>query len=150
MHEALKTELAPSFVGNEKSRANVSASAAAASGLSLLIPRCDKLKTERNRHCLAGQFSDLANFPVLIADSLAIHVPPTASTRSLERYCPRLDGSTPPVGMNCTLPYGAAIAFRKSRPPEAPAGKNFRTSRPRSRAISISDGELIPGVTGIS
>ena len=44
-------------------------------------------------------------------------LPPTAQTNGLSTYSARLLASTPPVGMNFTLPNGAASAFIAFTPP---------------------------------
>jgi hypothetical protein len=56
----------------------------------------------------------------------------------------------PPVGMNDTPVYGAAIALRNARPPMGSAGKNFTTESPLPNAISTSVGVQTPGNTGRS
>src|SRR5215510_7578089 len=75
----------------------------------------------------------------------AIHEPPHATTRLKPRYAETLIALIPPVGMNETSPYGAAIAFKNARPPLGSAGKNLTVVRPFSRAASNSVGVQIPG-----
>src|SRR5262245_16284767 len=75
----------------------------------------------------------------------AIHEPPHATTRLNARYAATLLALTPPVGMNDTSPYGAAIAFRNAKPPLGSAGKNFTVVRPFSSTASISVGVQMPG-----
>src|SRR5262245_66447861 len=53
--------------------------------------------------------------------------------------------SIPPVGMNRTFLYGAQIACKNFTPPIGSAGKNFNTSTPFDKAISISVGVQTPG-----
>src|SRR5215212_6478157 len=56
--------------------------------------------------------------------------------------------SIPPVGQNLRSGNGAATDFSHATPPEASAGKNFRTLNPREASAIASDTVAQPGSTG--
>src|SRR4051794_36630985 len=58
--------------------------------------------------------------------------------------------SIPPVGQNLSSGNGAATDFSHAVPPQASAGKNFSTLKPRAPSAIASDTVAQPGSTGIS
>src|SRR5436305_1603044 len=56
--------------------------------------------------------------------------------------------SIPPVGQNLMLGKGAATDFNHATPPEASAGKNFSTLKPRLLSAIASETVAQPGSTG--
>src|SRR5262245_545355 len=86
-----------------------------------------------------------AKSPASNNSGLTIQLPPQATTCGKARYWPIFFVSIPPVGMNRTCLYGAQIACKNFTPPIGSAGKNFNTSTPFDRTISISVGVQTPG-----
>src|SRR5262249_5241079 len=86
-----------------------------------------------------------AKSPPSNSSGLTIQLPPQATTCGKARYWPMFFVSIPPVGMNRRFLYGAQIARKNSTPPMGSAGKNFTTSTPFDKAISISVGVQTPG-----
>src|SRR5437868_14527724 len=56
--------------------------------------------------------------------------------------------SIPPVGQNLMSGKGAATDFSQATPPDASAGKNFSTLKPRPLSAIASDTVAHPGSTG--
>src|SRR5436305_15306813 len=56
--------------------------------------------------------------------------------------------SIPPVGQNLMSGKGAATDFSQATPPDASAGKNFSTLKPRPLSAIASDTVAQPGSTG--
>src|SRR5204863_2514247 len=56
--------------------------------------------------------------------------------------------SIPPVGQNFRWGNGAATDFSHATPPDASAGKNFRTLNPRAESAIASDTVAQPGSAG--
>src|SRR3954465_7978424 len=54
----------------------------------------------------------------------------------------------PPVGQNLISGSGAATDFSHAVPPDASAGKNFSTLKPRAASAIASDTVAQPGSTG--
>src|SRR5262249_50082254 len=86
-----------------------------------------------------------AKSPASNNSGLTIQLPPQATTCGKTRYWPMFLVSIPPVGMNRMSLYGAQIACKNFTPPIGSAGKNFNTSTPFDKAISISVGVQTPG-----
>src|SRR5882762_8766754 len=84
-----------------------------------------------------------------IASFGATHEPPTASTFEQARYAATFPASMPPVGQNFASGKGAATDLSHAVPPEASAGKNFSTLKPRAISAIASDTVAQPGSTGI-
>src|SRR5215468_7998128 len=93
---------------------------------------------------LANCFT-FAKSPASNNSGLTIQLPPQATTCGKTRYWPMFLVSIPPVGMNRMSLYGAQIACKNFTPPIGSAGKNFNTSTPFDKAISISVGVQTPG-----
>src|SRR3954452_3620243 len=56
--------------------------------------------------------------------------------------------SMPPVGQNLMSGSGAATDFSHAVPPDASAGKNFSTLKPRAASVIASETVAQPGSTG--
>src|SRR5699024_11894728 len=92
----------------------------------------------------------LSNSPAFTRSPFTIQLPPHAKILSQLKYSFRFLALLPPVGMNFTMVYGAAIALIIATPPACSAGKNFTVFRPLFTACATSDGVMHPGNTGIS
>src|SRR5262249_52449877 len=89
-----------------------------------------------------------AKSPAAIASFGATHEPPTASTFGQARYVAMFFPSMPPVGQNLMSCNGAATDLSQAVPPEASAGKNFSTGKPRAASAIASETVAQPGSTG--
>src|SRR5437763_15046355 len=58
--------------------------------------------------------------------------------------------SIPPVGQNFKSGSGAATDFSHATPPDASAGKNFKTLNPRAASAIASDTVAQPGSAGMA
>src|SRR5262245_16392482 len=83
-----------------------------------------------------------------IASFGATHEPPTARTLGQPRYAAMFFPSMPPVGQNLISGSGAATDLSHAVPPEASAGKNFSTLKPRADSAIASETVAQPGSTG--
>src|SRR5215831_11009236 len=89
-----------------------------------------------------------AQSPDTIASFGATQEPPTASTFGQPRYVARFFASMPPVGQNFASGSGAATDLSHAVPPDASAGKNFSTLKPRPMSVIASVTVAQPGSTG--
>ena len=91
----------------------------------------------------------LPKSPAFTRSPFTIQLPPQQRILSQERYSVKFPALIPPVGINLSPTYGAAIALIMAIPPACSAGKNFTMVRPLLTACATSEGEMQPGRTGI-